>query len=145
MLCMDSFFGAHGLVKGSAASKQAFLMMTKTSTYGATWAGEQVQQGQTAVCTVAGFKYNLTVYKNCKVGHKPPPGYAHAAEFVVCPKGTTSSPKRSGSATRGGAVPHTITQCRWCEPDGPADEASWAPDDMGPRGACVRAPELRSL
>ena len=37
-----------------------------------TWAGEQVPKGQTAVCTVADFKYSLCVYKNPKVGHKPP-------------------------------------------------------------------------
>ena len=46
--------------------------MTKRSTYGVTWAGEQMQEGQTAVCTVADFKYSLCVYKNPKVGHKPP-------------------------------------------------------------------------
>ena len=59
MLCADSFFGSHGLEKELAASKQAFLMMTKRSTYGVTWAGEQVQEGKKAVCTVADFKYSL--------------------------------------------------------------------------------------
>ena len=47
-------------------------VMPVWSTYGVTWAGEQVQEGQTAVCTVADSKYSLYVYKNLKVGHKPP-------------------------------------------------------------------------
>ena len=71
MLCADSFLGSHSLAKELAANKRAFLMMTKRSTYGVTWAGEQVQEGQTAVCTVADFKYSLCVYKNPTVGHKP--------------------------------------------------------------------------
>ena len=37
-----------------------------------TWAGEHVKERQTAVCTVADFKYSWCVYKNPKVGHKPP-------------------------------------------------------------------------
>ena len=45
VLCADSFFGSHGLAKELAANKRAFLMMTKRSTYGVTWAGEQVQEG----------------------------------------------------------------------------------------------------
>ena len=72
VLCADSFFGSHGLAKELAANKRPFLMMTKRSTYGVTWAGEHVQEGQTAVCTVADFKYSLCTYKNPKVGHKPP-------------------------------------------------------------------------
>ena len=71
VLCPDSFFGSRGLAKELAASKRAFLMMTKRSTYGVTWAGEHVQEGQTAVCTVVDLKYSLCVYKNPKVGHKP--------------------------------------------------------------------------
>ena len=47
-------------------------MMKNMSTYGVMWAGEQVHEGQTAVCTVAAFKYTLCVYKNPKVGHKLP-------------------------------------------------------------------------
>ena len=72
LLCANSFCGSHGLAKELAASKRAFLMMTKRSTYGVTLAGEEVQAGQTAVYMVADFKYTLCVYKNPKVGHKPP-------------------------------------------------------------------------
>ena len=45
VLCADSFFGSHGLAKELAANKRAFLMMTKRSTYGVTWAGEHMQEG----------------------------------------------------------------------------------------------------
>ena len=72
VLCADCFLGSHGLAKECAASKRAFLLMTKRSTYGVTWAGEQVKEGQTVVCTVADFKYSWCVYKNPKVGHKHP-------------------------------------------------------------------------
>ena len=64
VLCADSLFGSHGLAKELAASKRAFLMMTKRSTCGMTRTGEQVQEGQTGVCTVADSKYRLCVYKN---------------------------------------------------------------------------------
>ena len=74
VLYAASFFGSHGLPKEWAANKRAFLVMTKRSMCGVTWAGEQVQEGQTAVCSVADFKYSLCVYKNPKVGHEPPPG-----------------------------------------------------------------------
>ena len=69
-----------------------------------------------------------------------PPRCADVDECVVYPKGTTSPAKRARSAPRGGGVPHTVAWCRWCEPHGPADEAGWPPDDMGPRSACVCAP-----
>ena len=72
VICADSLFGSHGLAKELAASERAFLMMTKRPTYGVTWVREQVQEGQTAVCTVADFKYSLCFYMNPKVGHKPP-------------------------------------------------------------------------
>ena len=68
----NSCFGSHGLAKEWAASKRAFLMMAKRSTYGVTLASEQVQEGQTAVCTFADFKYRVCVHKNPKVRHKPP-------------------------------------------------------------------------
>ena len=72
VLCADSFFGSHGLAKEWAASKRAFLVMTKRSTCGVTWPGEHVKDGQTAVCSVAHFRYSLCVYKNPNVGHKRP-------------------------------------------------------------------------
>ena len=70
--CAGCFFGSQGLAKELAANKRAFLMMTKRSTHAVTWTGEQVQEGETAVCTVADLKYSLCVYKNPRVGHKPP-------------------------------------------------------------------------
>ena len=72
VLCADSFFGSHGHAKELAANKRAFLMMTKRSTYGVTWAGEQVQEGQTAVCTLADFKYDCACTRIRRLGTNPP-------------------------------------------------------------------------
>ena len=52
--------------------QRASLMMTKRSVYGVTWARDQVQEGHTAMCTVADFKYSMCMYKNPKVGQNPP-------------------------------------------------------------------------
>ena len=89
MLCANSFVGSHGRAKELAASKLAFLMMTKRSTYGVTWAGEQMKEGQTAVCTVADFKFSLCVYKNPKVGHKPPRAVPMLTNVRFARKGPT--------------------------------------------------------
>ena len=141
VLCADSFFGSHGLAKELGGNKRPFLMMTKRSTYGVTWAREQVQEGQTAVCTVADFKYSLCTYKNPKVGHKPSRVVPMLTNVWCARKGPPHRrSRREVHPVRGGGVPHTVARCRWCEPDGPADEAGWPPDDMGPHGACVRAP-----
>ena len=87
-----------------------------------------------------GFQVQFVHVQESEGRAQTPPRCADVDECVVCPKGTTSPVKRAGSGPRGGGVPHTVARCRWCEPDGPADEARWPPDDMGPRGACVRAP-----
>ena len=131
VLCADSFFGFHGLAKELAASKRAFLMMTKRSTYGVTWAGEHVQEGQMAVCTVADLKYSSCVCNNLKVGHKPPRVVPMLTNVWCARKGTHH--RRSGREVNpsGGGVLHTVARWRWCEPDGPAGEAGWSPDDMG--------------
>ena len=34
--------------------------------------GELLAQGHTTVCTVEDAKYSMVVFKNAKVGHKPP-------------------------------------------------------------------------
>ena len=47
--------------------------MMKRSTYGVTWAGDQVQEGQTAVCTVAGFKYDFLLVQESEGRAQPPP------------------------------------------------------------------------
>ena len=72
ILCADSFFGSHELARDLAAARHAFLMMTKRSTYGVDMARELLGQGQTATCTVDDARYAMVVFKNPKVGHKPP-------------------------------------------------------------------------
>ena len=72
ILCADSFFGSHELARDLAAEEKAFLMMTKRSTYGVDRAGELLGEGQTATCTVDDARYAMVVFKNPKVGHKPP-------------------------------------------------------------------------
>ena len=69
ILCVDAFFGSHELARGLAAERHAFLVMTKRSTYGVDRAGELLAQGKTATCTA---RYAMVVFKNPKVGHKPP-------------------------------------------------------------------------
>ena len=65
-------FGSHELARDLAAERHAFLMMTKHSTYGVDGAGELLVEGQTATCTVDDARYAMVVFKNPKVGHKPP-------------------------------------------------------------------------
>ena len=72
ILCADSFFGSHELARDLAAERHALLMMTKHSTYGVDRAGELPGEGQTATCTVDHARYAMVVFKNPKVGHKPP-------------------------------------------------------------------------
>ena len=45
-----------------------------------------MQEAQTAVCTAADLKYSLCVYKNPKVGHKPPRVVPMLTKCVVCRK-----------------------------------------------------------
>ena len=72
ILCADSFFGSLELARDLAAERYAFLMMTKRSTYGVDRAGELLGEGKTATCTGDKMRYAMVVFKNPKVGHKPP-------------------------------------------------------------------------
>ena len=72
ILCADSFFGTHELARDLAAERHTLLMRTKRSTYGVDRAGQLLAEGQTATCTVDNARYALVVFKNPKVGHKPP-------------------------------------------------------------------------
>ena len=72
ILFADSFFGSHELARDLAAERHAFLMMTKLSTYRVDRARELLAGGQTATCTVDDTRYAMVVFKNPKVGHKPP-------------------------------------------------------------------------
>ena len=92
------------------------------------------------MCTVADFKYSLCTYKNPKVGHKPPRVVPMLTNVWFARKGPPH--RRSGrevhpvvaayrTLSRGvDGVNQMALQMRQVCP----------PDDMGPRGACVRAP-----
>ena len=66
------FFGSHELARDLAAERHAFLLMTKRSGYGVDRAGQLLAKGQTATCAVDDARYAMVVFKNPKVGHKPP-------------------------------------------------------------------------
>ena len=72
ILCADSFLGLQERTCDLAAERHTFLMMTKRSTYGVDKAGELLAEAQTATCTVDDARYAMVVFKNPKVGHKPP-------------------------------------------------------------------------
>ena len=74
VLCADSFFGSHGLAKEFAAQRRPFLMLSKRDKRdaGLTRAAALPQEGDMARAIVADKNYELAVYKNPKVGHKPP-------------------------------------------------------------------------
>ena len=71
VLCADSFFGSHGLAEEFAAQRRPFLMLSKRDKRdaGLTRAAALTQEGDVAW---ADNNYELAVYKNPKVGHKPP-------------------------------------------------------------------------
>ena len=140
VLCADSFFGLHGLAKELAANKRAFLLMTTRSTYRRDMGWGADARGADGGVHCCGFQVQYVHVQESEGRAQNPPRCAAVYECVVCPKGTTSPAKRARSAPRGGGVPHTVARCRWCESDGPADEAGWPPDDMGPHGVCVCAP-----
>ena len=71
LLCGFLFWIAD-LARDLAAERHAFLIMTKRSTYGVDRAGELLAERQTATCTMDDARYAMVVFKNPKVGHKPP-------------------------------------------------------------------------
>ena len=72
ILSADSFFGSLELARDVVAERHAFLMMAKCSAYGVDRAGQLLAEGQTATCTVDDARYAMEVFRNQKLGHKPP-------------------------------------------------------------------------
>ena len=72
MLVADSFIGSHEAAKGWAARGTPFLMFCKRDERGASGAGEVLEVGGLATAKVPTDNYTLQVYKNPRVGHKPP-------------------------------------------------------------------------
>ena len=73
VLCADIFFGSHGLAEESAAQRRPCLILLKRvkRDAGLTRAAALTQEGDVARAIVANKNYELAVYKNPKVGHKP--------------------------------------------------------------------------
>ena len=72
ILVADSFFGSHEAAKGLAARGTPFLMLCKRDERGVSEAGEVLEEGGLATAKVSTANYTLQVYKNPRVGHKPP-------------------------------------------------------------------------
>ena len=74
VLCADNLFGSHGLAEEFAAQRRPFLILSKCDKRdaGLTRAAALTQEGDMARAIVANKNYELAVYKNPKVGHKPP-------------------------------------------------------------------------
>ena len=73
VLCGDSFFGSHNMTRELAGKGQPFLLLTKRDKTDDTLneAQRATEEGQAARAVVKGAKYEVVVYKNPKVGHKP--------------------------------------------------------------------------
>ena len=74
VLCCDSFFGSHNRAREPVGKGQPFLHLTKRDKTDETLneAQRATKKGQAARAGVKGAKYEVVVYKNPKVGHKPP-------------------------------------------------------------------------
>ena len=66
------FFGSHEAAKGLAARGTPFLMLCKRDERGVGEAGEVLEEGGLATAKVSTANYTLQVYKNPRLGHKPP-------------------------------------------------------------------------
>ena len=72
ILVADSFFGSQEAAKGLAARGTPFLILCKRDERGVSEAGEVLEEGGLATAKVSTANYTLQVYKNPRVGHKPP-------------------------------------------------------------------------
>ena len=72
ILVADSFSGCHEAAKGLAARGTHFLMFCKRDERGVSEAGEVLEEVGLATAKVSTANYTLQVYKNPRVGHKPP-------------------------------------------------------------------------
>ena len=71
----DSFFGSHGVAEYFAFSYRPFLTLSKRNKKEEvlTDAKQRLPERHVAPCVINAHGYELVVYKNPKVGHKPPP------------------------------------------------------------------------
>ena len=74
VLCAVTFFGSHAPAKKLAAQVRLFLMLSKRDKRDAslTRAAFRTQEGDMAQAIVVDKEYEFVIYKNPKVGQKPP-------------------------------------------------------------------------
>ena len=68
----DSYFGSHLVANQMTQRQQPFLFLCKRDQEGVSLAGDSMRPSIAAETYVKGGKYSLHVYKNPKVGSKPP-------------------------------------------------------------------------
>jgi hypothetical protein len=72
VLVCDSFFGSHATARALVDRQHPFLLLTKRDEYGVQEAGVATPPGSTSHAVFKDGGYELFVYKNPRVGHKPP-------------------------------------------------------------------------
>ena len=71
-LCADSYFGSHATAKACASQDTPFLFLTKRDEFGVQTMGQGIRPGHVSTATHRHGHYSMAVYKNPKVGSKPP-------------------------------------------------------------------------
>ena len=139
VLCVDGLFGSQRLGKDPAAQRRPFLMLSKRDKpdAGLTRAAALTQEGDVARAIVADKKYDFALYKNPKVGHKPP----CLVHFLTnCWYGEDVPNDR-----RGNPLTPVVACCcapvlpcrRWYQPNGAANVPTVEANDVEPRCACL--------
>ena len=71
-LCADSYFGSHATAEACASQDTPFLFLTKRDEFGVQTMGQGIRPGHVSTATHRHGHYSMAVYKNPKVGSKPP-------------------------------------------------------------------------
>ena len=71
-VCADSYFGSHATAKACASQDTPFLFLTKRDEFGVQTMGQGIRPGHVSTATLRHGHYSMAVYKNPKVGSKPP-------------------------------------------------------------------------
>ena len=71
-LCADSYFGSDATAKACASQDTPFLFLTKRDEFGVQTMGQGIRPGHVSTATHRHGHYSMAVYKNPKVGSKPP-------------------------------------------------------------------------
>ena len=135
VLVADSFFGSHGLAEYFASINRPFLTLSKRNKKdeALTDAKQQLAEGQVARGVIDAYSYKLVVYKNPKVGHKPPPPSPLPNELLVWGVGSPI-PRRASIEAGSCMLPRVLTSGGWGLPNGPPTLHHDATNDVGQRG-----------